>query len=117
MRSLEQPRAVARLGGVGPRRLPVLRCCGGRDVLRRSLGDHARKRGEEGVGDLAALTGVGGADAETECCGCGKKHGLHGLSPGYPRLARAFGFVIRLDVGERYVGLITTRDNSVSWHM
>jgi hypothetical protein len=29
----------------------------------------------------------------------------------------AFGFVIRLDVGERYISLTGPRDNSVSWHM
>ena len=33
----EQPRAVARLGDVGPHRLPVLRRRDGRGVLRRSL--------------------------------------------------------------------------------
>ena len=39
------------------------------------------------IGDLAALAvGVGGADAETECGGGGKKHGLHGLSPELPVL-------------------------------
>ena len=77
----EQPRAVARLGGVGPHRLPVLRGRDGRGVLHGRLSDHTRKRGEEGVGDLAALTGVGGADAETECCGSG------GLCPRLPALS------------------------------
>ena len=66
----EQPRAVVRLGHVGVHRLSVLRGRDGRGVLRRSLGEEARDLGELGIGNLAALAiGVGGADAETECCG------------------------------------------------
>ena len=96
MGSLE-PRAVARLGDVGVHRLPVLRGRDGRGVLRRSLGKEARDAGELGVGDLAALAiSVGGADAETECGGSGKKISLLV----YPCLARDFwGSDLDLGVG------------------
>ena len=59
---LEQPRAVARLGHIGPDRL--LRRHDGRGVLHRRLGEEAGRLGELGVGVLAALAvGVGSADA------------------------------------------------------
>jgi hypothetical protein len=66
MGSLVQPRAVARLGHVCPRRLPVLRRRDGRGVLHRRLGKEARDLGKLGIRNLAALAiGVGGAEAET----------------------------------------------------
>jgi len=49
--ALEQPSAFVGAGRVDMHRLPVLCRRDGRGVLHRRLGDHARKAGEEGVGD------------------------------------------------------------------
>src|SRR4051794_18134272 len=79
----EQPRAVARLSDVGPRRLTVLRRHYGRGVSHRRLGEEAGRLGELGVGVLAALAiGVGSADAGNAQDGDGGANGdVHGQSP------------------------------------
>jgi hypothetical protein len=129
----EQPSAAARLGAIDTisvRRLPVLGLLGLRlavllavlrirwSVRHISLGYDARKLGEEGVGrgGVTAIS-VSRTDAKTECCGCGKKHGPHGLSPDLPAsLERVRGLFHRIVCDGGEMGFLPLRDNRASWH-
>jgi hypothetical protein len=98
-------------------RLSVLRI--GWSVRHLGLGYNARKLCEEGVGRGAVTAvGIGRTDAKTECCGCGKKHGLHGLSPRLPAsLERVRGLFHRIVCDGLEVGFLPLRDNRAARDM